>query len=529
VPGYPLDPAGRAAQIQRVLARCGLTARRASLVSQAPPFNRNRAHALRPNFLGRIRRGEEPHIFQLATLSVLTGTLLEEWLTLFGYDAETVSRWQIALHRARTVPIWSRAHPCDLQRYRRGLCRVPVPPRAVPTGEIVGLLPTLEIPRPPDDTHLYLKLGRDDRLVPSRFAGGSYVCVDTSQGLTPDAEPDHIYAVEHLYGLSVCRLARVGSDRIRLLGETAMPFPSLFVLGTQAVVLGGVACELQPLDQPVDMSSREPPRSLPRSRQRLVSVLSDDVALHHYVAAARERAGLNLREAARLAGQMAAACGPAYAIARSTLEHYETVDTVPHHLAKLFALASVYAFDLWHYLRLAGALMPLGTRTLADLDASPEGARPMSTLDAELLRGLRLALGRPGLVMDDLYTFGRRDRSAHPLIEAGAILVLDRRRRPPDLLCSRSARDPTPALLLVQAPGGGYSAGYARRRGRELTLEPPPLVAGAVHRIRIDEAWVVGRVLAVLRLGADVADFRTSVHRPRRYETPILSSECACM
>ncbi|MGH9162658.1 MAG: hypothetical protein ACRD2X_22040 [Vicinamibacteraceae bacterium] len=495
------------------------------MASQAPPFDQNRAHALRPDILARIRRGEEPHIFQIASLSVLTGTRLEDWLTLFGYDLDTVPRWQIALHDARTVPISSRAHPCDLECFRHGPQRVPVPARARPTEEVVGALSALEMPRPPDDTFLYLKLGRDDRLLPSRFVAGSYVCVDTSQGLTSDADPERIYVVEHLYGLSVCRLARVGSDRIRLLGERPMPFPCLFVLGTQAVVLGTVACELQPLDRRADMSSPEPPRLLARPRQRLVSVLAANLPVHHYVAAARERVGLNLRDAAHLASQMAAALGPAYAMARSTLEHYETVDTVPHDLAKLFTLASVYGLDLQRYLSLAGMLMPLGTLTLDDRDPSVEHARASTPLYGELLRCLRLALGRPGLAIDQLYTFGRWDQSAHPLIEAGAILVLERRRRPPDLRCSRSARDHTPALLLVQAPDGGYVVGYARQRGRELTLEPPPLVAGPVHRLEIDGVFVVGRVLAVLRRGAEIAGFRTSAQEGHCYEPPVLSSE----
>ncbi|MPZ20964.1 MAG: hypothetical protein GEV06_24135 [Luteitalea sp.] len=498
-----------------------------SLVSQAPPFDRNRAHALRPNFLGRIRRGEEPHIFQLATLSVLTGTALEEWLTLFGYDPATVPRWQIALHGARTVAISSRANPCDLQRFSHGLRRVPVPPRALPTEEIVGALPTLEMPRSPDDTHLYLKLGRDDRLLPSRFAAGSYVSVDTNRGLTPDADPEQIYAVEHLYGLSVCRLARVDSDQIRLLGEIAMPFPSLFVLGTEAGVLGSVDAELQPFDQRMDMSSREPPRLLARPRQRLVSVLSTELALHHYVAAARERAGLSLREAAGLAAEMAAVCGPAYAMARSTFERYETIDTVPHHLAKLFTLASVYALDVWHYLALAGMVIPLGTRMFDDLELSEQPVRAMSGTrpDKALLQMLRAALGKPALTIDDLYTFGRCDNSAHPLIEGGTILVLDRRRQHLELPRERSSRHQEAPLLLMQASNRGYHAGYATIRGRQLTLEPPPLAAGPVHHMDVDEASVVGRVVAVLRIGSEVADLRTDAHGRRRYETPVVIGE----
>ncbi|MPY89806.1 MAG: hypothetical protein GEU99_18025 [Luteitalea sp.] len=490
MPGHPVDPAERAARIQRVLARCGLTAKHVSSASQEPPFSRSPFHAIHRRFLAKVRQGLEPHVFQLATLSLMTGTQFDEWLRLFGCPSAMVPSWQITLHDARTVAISSGMHGPYFQRLWAVWRTAPAPARTLPFDEFVDGLPPLGSVLPPRDSYLYLKIGRDDRLLPSRFASGSLVGIDTSRGLSAEDGPDEIFVVEHLYGLSVCRVAVVAPDRIRLLGEFAPPFPSLFELGSEAVVLGRVTGELQPIEP---LGERRPLR-LQRRRRPLVSVMATNVKPHTYVTAARERTGLSLREAAAFARRMAEPCGPECVISEATFGRYETQDTVPRHLAKLMTLTSVYALDLWRYLALAGMVMPLSTRSFDDRAMSP------MRLDSGLCDALRTALGEPQLAIDDIYVFGQSDEGWHPLITPGAILVLDRRRRRLWRRRRRSRASAQRPLLLVQGTDGQYIAGYCTVQGQELIIESHPLVPSRVGRVDLTETFVVGRIVAVLRL-----------------------------
>jgi hypothetical protein len=50
-------------------------------------------------------------------------------------------------------------------------------------------------------------------------------------------------------------------------------------------------------------------------------------------------------------------------------------------------------------------------------------------------------------------------------------------------------------------------------------------MSGPVHHMDIDDAFVVGRIVATLRIGSKVANLRTPARARRRYETPILFGE----
>ncbi|MPY90470.1 MAG: hypothetical protein GEU99_21425 [Luteitalea sp.] len=495
--GHIASPIERARRLKHELERARLSASRLERISQQPPFDRSRFHTVPHALHSMVRDGFQPHPFQLATLSSETGMSLDDWLSLFGYLPELVSHWQLRLHVARTVPISSALYSPDLQRLWAAVDRLAAPDRSAPIVDL-DALPEVSSMLPSADTYVYLKLGRDDRIVPSLFPAGSIVRVDTTQTLAGQRRASDIFAVEHLYGISVCPVAS-GGRHVQLIGRTPPRFRWRLELGTEAIVLGRVDRVLRPVHgaQPARLL-RFPPR-----RQPLVSLLDTDVPLHVYVAAARERVGLSFPEAVRFARRMAAACGPEYALASGTLARYETLDRIPRHIPKLFTLASVYALDLWRYLSVAGMLMPLTLRTL-------EGSDMSSSIAVMLRDGLRAALNRPEISDGDTYWFGGLDQSWHPLIKPGvSILVVDRRQQQPRRTLRLEPGESHLPLFLIQAPDGRFDAGPCSVEGNELVFHPIPPVLDSGRRVNAADASVVGRIVAVL-----------NVPRPRASSSP---------
>ena len=352
---FPGNPGDAIECMKRILKARDLTLNQISKATALPPFDRDRHYFIHHGFYDQLKEGQEPHLFQLAALSEITGLHLKDWMLEFGYDLDDILRFQLALHISRTIVVSSSTYEGTLAALSSDFHAVQWPAGTQRLATVGRVITRPHIRMTACDTasrYLYVKAGADDCLMPSHVPAGCLVRVDPRRTGIARHSDRPIYAVEHLYGVSLCYVEALGSRGIRLVSYNSLPWLAEFDLESQAVVLGTVDRAIVPLrEEPDAVTLRFPTKSRP---QPLVSVLSTDGPLHGFVQASRQRVGLTFQEAEELSLKIVDARDRRYAVVQGTLSDYEALDLVPRHVPKIITLCSIYAMDFWHYARIAG-------------------------------------------------------------------------------------------------------------------------------------------------------------------------------
>jgi hypothetical protein len=90
-------------RIQTIFATKRLTLHQVSRRS-ASLFGKSSPYFVPHNLYYEIRRGTfNPSLFQLFAFSQISNYRLSEWIRVFGFDLETIPRWQIQLSAPHTV------------------------------------------------------------------------------------------------------------------------------------------------------------------------------------------------------------------------------------------------------------------------------------------------------------------------------------------------------------------------------------------------------------------------------------------
>src|SRR5271157_2825997 len=111
MPGAPLRSSPSLPdRIRSILAARGLSLAKVSRSSGALASN-NRLHHIPHNFYSAFHnRRFSPSIYQVLTLSILSGYRLVDWLTVFGFSLDDVSRLQASFPALRTVELDARVY-----------------------------------------------------------------------------------------------------------------------------------------------------------------------------------------------------------------------------------------------------------------------------------------------------------------------------------------------------------------------------------------------------------------------------------
>ena len=265
-----------AEKVQAVLARKGLTLYRASQQSVAL-YGRSSPYFLPHNLYYDLRTGSfRPSIHQIWALSRISGYRVADWLRVFGYDLEDITRLQILLPSKRTIVLDTSL--TDPNEWVPWLDNRPLGvsmPSIAPLARILREAPASQIGflQGPSPRHfLYAKVGREDAFAFPDLAPGSIVRVNPDIGdgaaLPSNSISDRIFLVEHSKGFYCCRVRVLGNGVI-VPFDNGLSYAQVELHCPQEARLwGAVDLEFRPLlrreepQVPKDLARRWKPESL---------------------------------------------------------------------------------------------------------------------------------------------------------------------------------------------------------------------------------------------------------------------------
>ena len=174
-------------RLQAILESRNLTLNNVSHQSEVQ-YGRSSPYFLPHNLYYDLRTGGfSPSIYQLVVLSRVSNYLLNDWLRVFGFSVEDISRMQVVLPSNRTLLLDSSLD--DPQAWvpwlENKLRDTPTPPVAplVELAEFTDRRRLSSISGPDNRDFVYVKIGRGDALAFPDLLPGSIVRVDQGSGL----------------------------------------------------------------------------------------------------------------------------------------------------------------------------------------------------------------------------------------------------------------------------------------------------------------------------------------------------------
>lgn len=512
-------------RVKSVLASRNLTLYQASGTS-ATLFGGSSPHFLPHNLYYDLRQGSfSPSLFQLFAFSRITNYRLTDWLRVFGFDLEAISRIQACLPSRRTVLLDSalidpQAFIPWLRNSRMG---------ASPAG-VVPFSRVLEWTSPrrvaslaelTDKGFLYAKIGYADVLAFPDLLSGSIVRVrprgkDRLRRQVTGEESGDLFLIEHEKGLSCCRIRDVGGGRIAAISNQLSYAQVEFRVPEEARLLGVVDFEVRSLlkpTQPViakDLAMRWKPDLLSPEPSQLGPLLRR----------ARLRMGLSFRAASVISREVAASLDDErYFIAPGSLSDYETLNIPPRHFHKILTCCAAYS------LRLSAILDALSIR-LQDAGREPmpdvlTGRRLSATGSAGTQAGqvertgfirelagvleevplflrpaLRVLCGLARPSLNDFFWIGGT-RCDHPCLAGGLLAVVNRQKKKPNDCGSKPLWQQP--LYVVLKRDGTYLCGCCSRENSSLVVHTYPNGVHKREQFKDRDAEVIGKIVLVVR------------------------------
>lgn len=466
-----------------------------------------------------------PSIYQMFAISRVSGYRLNDWLGVFGYDLEDISRLQVLLPSNRTILLESSFDNSNswVPWFRNRNGNAAAPP-------IAPLAQLLEFTTHPRRLHslsefgnrgfLYAKIGRQDALAFPDLLPGSIVRVDptySEDGLFTalGKASDQIFLVEHGNGLHCSRLRALGNNRIcpadpRQRIELRLPH--------EAKILGVVDLEIRPLARagqsatPSEAAMHWKPGSF-----------ASETRLSHLVRRARRKMALSFREASALSRRIAELLGDdQYFVSSSSLSDYEACDVSPRHFQKVITLCLLYGLDLFTFLRTAGILLEEeGQEAIPDQFTRRSARVGIAAAEAEfhetdhrgflgellgqlrevplfLRRSLGPLSGLPAPSLNDFFWVGGERNAIHPYLTNAVLVVANRRIKKPR--CDSSKPPWQQSLYVIVERDGNYLFGCCGLEKGTLVIYPYPANCQSPRRLRYPhDAEVVGQIVTVVR------------------------------
>lgn len=528
--GHPLQNADRVRQVLSIksLTLYQVSKRSAEIYGQSSPY-----FVPRGLYSELAASDRSPSIHHFLALSRISNYRLCDWLALFAFHLNDISRLQLLIPWERTILLDSSVY--DDQRWIPWFSEGPhssdIPPIA-PLGRLLRL----GAPRRAKELlalnrmrFRYVKVGRHDSFAFPALAPGSIarIAARTEQDMISSLGPNfsrNIFLVENGYGLNCGRLRR-HNGRILLCPTRFRNRQAELTLGRNVRILGVVDAEIRPLDAQTRPLTIPAIPTLPKGTAKRATTARTE--LQQLLRMSRRRAGLSFREASAASGTIAEVLKDRrYFAAPGTLADYEHVSSPLHHIQKILSLCTLYSIEFWDFVRAAGLPTDsLGQDPMLD-ELVPRQRPPGSEISAETLPHknqtydrkeflsslleqwqhipLFLSSALPSIShlknisFSDIYWVGGNRNPLHPLLINASFLALNRRvKTPPQSIPVEPWDQPIYMLLLRD---GGYLCGPCVLRGGVLTLHPlAPTPRGAIQLRHDVDAEVLGEVTAIVR------------------------------
>jgi len=521
----------RAEQVRQILTTRGLTLYRVSQQS-AEIFGRSsRFYVPHSLYYDVADPSLIPTIHQMLALSHITNYRLYDWLAVFGFDLDHISRLRLLIPRQQTTLLDSSVYdahawiPWFADRPNKG----PVPPIA-PLGQFLASARpkrAAELPALSKRSLLYAKVGEADVHALSNFVPGSIVRVDErrSKELLSDGKntaEGRIFLVEYCLGFTCSRLVVLEKNRI-MLHSPHRPYAQIELrLGKEARILGVVDAEIRPM---TDLRAGEMPhpsaglpKPLPLEAPNLQSNLKD------LLRNSRLRMGLSFREASGMSRWIASTLSDQlYFAAPSTLSDYETLSAPPRHIQKIITLCMLYCIDFQGFVRACGLpldqnghepipdeLVPRQVPNRGSRLHIPSGQESLQEHDGfldlltkqweEVPLFLRHSLneltGLKNFSLSDVFWVGGDAAPSHPLLVNATFVVVNRRLKNP----AQSKTACEPPLCLILKRNGSYLCGRCALLRGNLVVGSYPCGSSGMQQFRNGiDAEVIGQVTTILR------------------------------
>jgi hypothetical protein len=518
----------RAEQVRQILASRDLTLYRVSQRS-AEIFGRSSQFYIPHNLYHDLADPALiPHIHQMLALSHITNYRLYDWLAVFGFNLDHISRLQVLIPRQRTTLLDSSVYdlhawiPWFADRLNTGL----VPPIA-PVGQFLASATprrAAELFTLSERRFLFAKVGEGDVLAFPHLAPGSIVRIDErrcgeslSEGKNNSGP--RLFLVEHGSGYTCSQLLTLEKDRIMLHSPERRCAQLELRLGKEARILGVVDAEIRPIRENHNARMLHRSAVLPKPRP-----LNIQTSLKDLLKSARLRAGFSFREASGMSRWIASTLSDQlYFAAPSTLSDYETLSAPPRHIQKIITLCILYCIGFQEFLR--SCALPLdqdGREPIPDelvprrvpgrnqgLDVASEIeslqkrngllgflTRQWEELPLFLRHSLNEITGLKNLSLSDVFWVGGDKVPSHPLLIDATFVVVNRRVKNPAQ--PKTACEPPLCLLLKR--GGSYLCGCCALHQGNLVVRAYPGGRLATQQFRNGiEAEVIGKVTAIVR------------------------------
>ena len=513
-----------AERVRAILNGKELTLYRVSRES-ARVYGRSSPFFLPHNFYYDLRTGAfRPSIHQVVALSRISGYRVADWLRVFGYNLEDITRFQVLLSRKRTVVLDTTL--TDINEFvpwlenRSDETRIP---SIAPLGRLLNQASAQRIgsvqgsgPR----RFLYARIGRDDVLAFPELVPGSIVRVNPEAVTVTRRDnsqiSDRIFLVEHSKGFCCSRIRVLGTNTIALF-DNGLRFAQVELrCPEEARLCGAVDFEFRPLlqaEEPVvrkDLARHWKPQPLPAHE-----------SFGQLLKRTRRTKNLSLREAAQMSRAIAGILKDnRYITSSSSLSDYELHHTAPRDFHKIVALCSVYGLEFESVMRRIGVdLADTGTETMPDPYLSRTSCAAIAEkADTGNIRSgfleklvhecqeipfcLRHSLGHffgsARVSLDDFFWVGGDDDPLHPYLKNSLIVMVNRRRKTPVHFLSKDLWQQP--IYIVLKRDGTYLASCCRIEHGRLVVHAYTRDFRRDEQLRLhQDAEVVGQIVAIAR------------------------------
>ncbi len=466
-----------------------------------------------------------PSFYQIATLSIVSGYRFGDWLELFGFSLDNVSRFQILFPATRTVELDHRVY----QPGRKFAWFRDVAP-ALLSGPLSPLSKWLMVAgsRRADSlgaldasAFRFFKIGSQDAFAFPDLLPGSIVRVNPRlsrefvRSLGSVSGRDR-FLIECGRGL-ICSSIFLNKQNQVVLSPTELAYGFAELNRDQIEIFGVADLEIRrivKMDKPTvphTLRAYWKPGALPPP------VPHGNVGA--FMQRARRRAGISFREAsARTAVIARTLRDPRYFCAPGSLSDYETKRTLPRHIHKTISMCAVYFASVADLLETAGLALeapnalPIPPEILEDKERG-EVAGPGRANGSENLRqiesqfqqlpyflggGMAAFFGMPDLSIRDVFWAAGVRRFAHPYLDGAALFIVDRRKKVSRSFPSCPAWA-QPLHVFLRRDGSYLCGSYSRQNG---TMLIHPCTEELPQLLRLDERTdveVVGQIVGVIR------------------------------
>jgi transcriptional regulator with XRE-family HTH domain len=512
-----------AEKVRSILASKRLTLYRASQQSVAL-YGLSSPYFLPHHLYYDLRTGSfRPSIHQILALSRISGYRMADWLRVFGFDLEDITRLQIALPSKRTIVLdTSLTDPNEWITWLRNRPLGEPIPSITPIARLLELGPRKRIASVSQlDRHfIYAKVGVEDAFAFPDLAPGSIVRVDPDVttdllGGRNSGISDRLFLIEHSKGFCCCRI-RILNGGVIVPFDNGLSYAQVELHCPQEARLwGALDLEFRPL-----LGGKEPKVPKDLARHWEPQQLSTHEDFGQLLKRTRTRMNLSIREAAAMSRIIAEVLkDDRYIASPSSLNDYELRNTPPRDFHKIITLCSIYGLQFESLVKQIGIDVEAGTESMPDrylFRAEPAVAAKRGDVETvgggfveKMLgesQGIPLFLrdslgyfaGSAHISLDDFFWVGGDDDPLHPYLAEGLLAMVNRRRKTPFHFASKSWWQQPLYIILMRE--GVYLACCCSVENGLLVIHPysRDFHRSAQYRLHQD-AEIVGQIVGIMR------------------------------